>query len=112
MLKQCLSSATRLASRHISREQILNKLEHVLGSRNVISDPVDTAPFNVDWKGMHRTRSAGEENRNEQSIVVTPRGTEETVALMRLCHQYRIPGTVSSNILSNVKYNETIRVNF
>ena len=55
-----------------AREQILNKLEHVLGSRDVISDPVDTAPFKVDWKGLNRTRSAGEENRNEQSIL-TPR---------------------------------------
>ncbi len=54
---------------------ILARLQAIVGSRHVLTDEVDMAPYLVEWRGLFRGRAAA---------VVKPGSTEEVSAVLTL----------------------------
>lgn len=54
----------------------------LLGERGFTSDPDLLAPWLTDWRGRYTGRALG---------LASPAATAEVAALVRLCHEYRVP---------------------
>ena len=80
-------SIRSLSSLIFPRDRLINQLEKLLGSKNVLCDPTDCEPFNTDWKGVHKTETS---SGYDYSIVVTPCERSEVVGLMKFCHENKI----------------------
>jgi glycolate oxidase len=68
-------------------DELAGRLREVVGARNVLVDPADTAAFAGDELAL-------ETHQRIPPVVVRPADEQEIVQVMRLCHAERIPVTV------------------
>jgi FAD/FMN-containing dehydrogenase len=61
---------------------LLEQLVAAVGDANVLTEPVDTAPYLTDWRKRYTGRARA---------VVRPAATDEVAAVVRLCVQARAP---------------------
>lgn len=59
----------------------LNEITKILGSKGVVSDPVDMAPYLTDWRGRHVGKAL---------LVALPKSTRETSNLVSYCYKNNI----------------------
>lgn len=62
--------------------EFLRQIEAIVGTKNVLTDTADTAPYLQDWRGRYK---------GEATCVVRPGSTEEVAAVVRLCNQQDRP---------------------
>jgi FAD/FMN-containing dehydrogenase len=61
---------------------LLRRIHAVVGDAGLVLGADDQAPYLVDWLGKWRGRAA---------LVVRPRDTDETAAVVRICHETHTP---------------------
>ncbi len=84
MLMRCFSVQS---FRSLSRDRIVSALESLIGDANVLHETDDLIPYNVDWKGVYKTRS---KDSDDYSLVVTPKTHQNVVDIMKWCHEKRV----------------------
>src|SRR5205085_2957199 len=62
-------------------DNLIDRLRARLGSRGVLTDPADTAPYCEDWRRLYRGRTPA---------VLRPATTEEVAASVRLCAEHGV----------------------
>ncbi|MES2529647.1 MAG: FAD-binding oxidoreductase [Pseudomonadota bacterium] len=62
--------------------ELIRRLHAVVGDAGLITDTEAQAPYLTDWLGKWRGRTA---------LVVRPRDTDETAAVIRICHETHTP---------------------
>jgi FAD/FMN-containing dehydrogenase len=65
-----------------SNRDLLRRLEAVLGPKGFTADPADLEPWLTDWRGRWHGRAAA---------MLSPGGTEEVAAIVRLCAEAGAP---------------------
>src|SRR3954471_10628159 len=66
----------------MSAPNLIEKLAAAVGAAGIITDPRDTEPYVVDWRGFYRGATPA---------VVRPASTEEVAAVVRICAQAGTP---------------------
>lgn len=66
----------------MTNSALLQRLEAVVGRTHILADPELRASYESDWTGRFRGQALA---------VVRPGSTAETAAVVRLCHEARIP---------------------
>ncbi len=61
---------------------LLQRLRAVVGDAGLVQDTEAQAPYLTDWLGKYRGRAA---------VIVRPRDTAETSAVVRICHETHTP---------------------
>lgn len=66
----------------MTSQNLIGQLSHIVGSQAIILDKDDQQPYTTDWLGKWSGATP---------VVVRPKTTTEVAAVVRLCHQTRMP---------------------
>lgn len=65
----------------LSDQELISRFADLIGERNVLTKPEDTAPFCKEWRGLFPGRARA---------VVRPETTRDVSAILEVCHAHRI----------------------
>ena len=71
-----------MVAMRVLEQDLIGRLESLLGSAAVLTGPAETAPFLTDERGRYRGKAVA---------VARPADTEAVAATVRLCAEHRIP---------------------
>ncbi len=67
---------------HQIDQQDLRAFRHMIGQDNVLTEPHDLEPYNVDWMNKYRGNS---------KLALRPKTTQEVSKILAHCHERRLP---------------------
>ena len=66
----------------------IDQVRTLLGPRGFTDDPELVEPWLTDWRGRFTGKTLG---------LASPASTDEVAALLRLCHEHRVPIVITGS---------------